>query len=125
VRQSASSPLAADTHGRFDVVAAFHVLHATPGTLPLKASALAATVLPALARGPDSALVGATVIGPSIPEGGPVAWLSRLAGARWVEIDDADGLRRGLAPYFDEVEVEVVGALALFVARGPKSQHIA
>jgi hypothetical protein len=127
LNQTPLVPLPASVRGRFDAVAAFHVLQALPGTFPTKASALAAGVLPALAPGPDSALFGATVLGAGVshnPLGSVLLWLGYHVAAMHNVNDTSDALRAGLAPYFDEVEVEVVGAVALFVCRGPRSQHL-
>jgi hypothetical protein len=120
-------PLPDNLRGRFDSVSLFYVLHCLGSTFPVKASHVAATLLPALVPGPDSTLYGATILGRGVPHN----WIGKLLmsfynskGIFGNVHDDLEGLRRGLTPYFDEVEIEVVGCVAIFVCRGPKSQTL-
>jgi hypothetical protein len=120
-------PLPASVRGQFDTISAFNIFQKLDGRFPLKASHLAATLLPALVPGPDSTLYGTTILGRGVSH----SWIGRLV-LRWLNShgifgnfdDSADSLRAGLAPYFDEVEIEVVGRMALFVCRGPRSQNL-
>lgn len=124
---SALRPLPAELHGKFDTVSLFYVLHCLPGSFPTKASHVAATLLPALAPGPDSTLYGATILGAGVTHnmfGRFLMWLYNRKGIFGNYEDKVDLLRAGLEPYFDEVEIEVVGAVAIFVCRGPKSQRL-
>jgi hypothetical protein len=120
-------PLPDNLRGRFDSISLFYVFHCLAGTFPIKASHIAATLLPALVPGPDSTLYGATILGYSVPHN----WFGRLLISFYTSKgifgnaqDDEEGLRQGLTPYFDEVEIEVVGRVAIFVCRGPKSQTL-
>jgi hypothetical protein len=124
---SVLAPLPSALRGAYDSVALFGVLHTIAGTFPTKASHVAATVLPALAPGPDSAFYGATVLGAGVRHnvfGRALLWALNYTGMMSNYQDSVEGLRAGLRPYFEEVEIEVVGATALFVCRGPKSQRI-
>lgn len=124
---SVLAPLPAELHGAFDSLSLFYVLHCLPGSFPTKASHVAATLLPALAPGPDATLYGATILGTGVQHNWFGRLLMRAYNRRGIfgnADDGVEGLRAGLAPYFDEVEIEVVGTVAIFVCRGPRTQHL-
>lgn len=104
---------------RFDSAALNYVLHCLRGPMSRKAAAIrnVAAVLE-----PDGVLFGATVLGtPTLH-----SWLSRRAlrennrtGIFDNLSDTEDGLREILSDAFAVVEVEVVGAVAIFSAAKP------
>jgi SAM-dependent methyltransferase len=116
-------PLPVD--GPFDSAALNLVIHCLPGPLSRKATAVA-NVAAVLA--PTGVLFGASVLGTS----GPQTWLSRrvLKAFNWRgafdNLDDTEeGLREILAASFDHVELETVGAAAIFAATSPRRVGIA
>lgn len=110
-------PLADDR--RFDSAALNYVLHCLPGPMSRKAAAIrnVAAVLE-----PDGVLFGATVLG--TPE--LHTWLSGVVlrgtnrrGSFDNLSDTEDGLREILTDAFAAVDIEVVGAVAIFSATKP------
>lgn len=106
--------------GPFQSAALHLVIHCLPGPLERKAAAIAnvAAVLV-----PTGVLFGASVLGSA----GPQTWLSRrvLAAFNWRgafdNLDDTeDGLRHILGASFEHVELETVGAVAIFSATNPR-----
>jgi SAM-dependent methyltransferase len=111
-------PLPVD--GRFNSAALHGVIHCLPGPLARKATAVT-NVAAVLA--PDGVLFGMSVLGSS----GPQTWLSRrmLAsvnrrGAFDNLGDTEEGLKEILAASFEQVELETVGSVAIFVATNPR-----
>jgi SAM-dependent methyltransferase len=113
-------PLPVD--GPFDSAALHLVIHCLPGPLSRKAVAVehVAAVL-----APGGVLFGASVLGTY----GPQTWLSRRVLAAFNRrgafdnLDDTeDGLRAILAASFEHVEIETVGAIAIFAARNPRQR---
>ena len=112
-------PLPVD--GPFDSAALHLVIHCLPGPLARKAAAVA-NVAAVLA--PTGVLFGASVLGTS----GRQTWLSRRVLAAFNRrgafdnLDDTEqGLRAILTPSFEHVELETVGAIAIFAARNPRT----
>jgi SAM-dependent methyltransferase len=106
--------------GPFNSAALHLVIHCLPGPLARKALAVAnvAAVLE-----PEGVLFGASVLGTS----GPHTWLSRRVlsafnrrGAFDNLGDTEDGLRQILTASFKRVELETVGAVAIFAATKPR-----
>jgi SAM-dependent methyltransferase len=112
-------PLPVD--GPFDSAALHLVIHCLPGPLARKAAAVA-NVAAVLA--PTGMLFGASVLG----RAGPQTWLSRRVldafnrrGA-FDNLDDTEeGLGEILAASFEHVELETVGAVAIFAATNPRT----
>jgi hypothetical protein len=103
---------------RFESVAANYLLHCLPGPLASKTATLAATVRPHLE--PDGVLFGSTILGRGGAHTRLGRRLMRVYNAKGIfsnADDDVRGLEHGLASRFQDVEVDVVGAVALFVAR--------
>ena len=106
--------------GPFDSAALSFVLHCLRGPMENKSAAIRhiADVLT-----PDGVLFGGTVLGLSERHTPQARGFLRLAN-RLGDFDNvgdtAEGLRRILDESFEDVEVEVVGSTALFVARGPR-----
>jgi SAM-dependent methyltransferase len=107
--------------GPFDSAALHLVIHCLPGPLPRKAAAVA-NVAAALA--PTGVLFGASVLGIS----GHQTWLSRRVldafnrrGSFDNLSDSEEGLGEILAASFEEVELEIVGSIAIFAATKPRA----
>jgi hypothetical protein len=89
-----------------------------PGSIERKAEKLSANVRPYLE--PGGVLFGSTILGRGVPHTAIGRRLMRIYNAKGIfsnTEDDAPGLTRGLASSLNNVEVEVVGAVALFAAR--------
>lgn len=106
--------------GPFDTAALHLVIHCLPGPMSRKAVAVA-NVAAVLA--PNGTLFGASVVGTS----GSHTWLARryLRVLNWQggfdNLDDTeDGLGKILAASFEQVELEIVGSIAIFAATSPR-----
>ncbi|KAH9934319.1 S-adenosyl-L-methionine dependent methyltransferase [Fomitopsis serialis] len=117
-------PLPDHLHGKFDSVSLFYLLHCLPGSMVDKGPKVFATL--GVALRPDGVLYGATILG----RGPGVAhnWLGRrlmgLYNKKGIfgNADDAlDDLKNALEGRFEDVEVKLVGVVALFEARRPKT----
>jgi SAM-dependent methyltransferase len=118
VRANALDPLPLGNAG-FDSAAANYLLHCLPGPIAAKAAALAANVHPYLE--PGGVLFGSTILGRGVPHTRIGRRLMRVYNAKGIfsnAEDDERGLERGLASAFADVEIEIVGAVALFAGRG-------
>ena len=118
VEANVLKPLPVD--GPFDSAALNLVIHCLPGPLTRKQTAVA-NVAAVLA--PTGVLFGASVLGSS----GSHTWLSRRVLAAFNRRgafdnlhDTEQGLRDILVASFEEVELEVVGTIAIFVATTPR-----
>jgi SAM-dependent methyltransferase len=103
---------------RFDSAAANYLLHCLPGPIESKAAALAANVRPYLE--PGGVLFGATILGQGVTHTRIGRRLMKIYNAKGIfsnSDDDEPGLKRGLASRLTDVEIQVVGAVALFAAR--------
>jgi len=107
--------------GPFDSAAMHLVIHCLPGPLSRKAAAVAnlAAVLV-----PTGVLFGASVLGTA----GPDSWLARRVLAAFNRrgafdnLDDTEeGLREILAASFEDVNLEIVGSIAIFAATSPRT----
>ena len=121
VEADVCKPLPID--GPFDSAALAGVLHCLPGPLSRKAGAVA-NVAAVLA--PTGVLFGSSILGTT----GSHTWLSRRA----LEVlnrrgtfdnlgDTQDGLSEILRASFDRVELETIGAMAIFVATNRARTH--
>ena len=106
--------------GPFDSVALNYVFHCLPSSTGCKTAAVAHA---AAVLGDDGVLFGATVLGLS----GDHTLISRpalLANNRrgvFDNLGDSEEAVRGwLAPHFEQVDVEAVGAVAVFSATSPR-----
>jgi SAM-dependent methyltransferase len=106
--------------GPFDSAALHLVIHCLPGPMTRKAAAVehVAAVL-----APDGVLFGASVLGTA----GAQTWLSRRVLAAFNRRgafdnlnDPEDGIREILSASFEDVELETVGAVAIFAASTPR-----
>lgn len=112
-------PLPEDA-GPFDSIGVNYLLHCVPGTWAEKGEAFR-HLADRLSDG--GALFGATILGSGVEHNfggkGLMALYNRL-GIFHNRQDDADGLRAALQRSFDEVDLEVVGTVAVFSARRPR-----
>lgn len=118
VRADVLKPL--PVHGSFNSAALHGVIHCLPGPLARKAAAVT-NVAAVLA--PDGVLFGMSILGLS----GPQTWLSRLVlgtlnrrGTFDNLTDTEEGLKEILGASFEQVELETVGSVAIFVATHPR-----
>ncbi|MDV8057028.1 MULTISPECIES: class I SAM-dependent methyltransferase [unclassified Rhodococcus (in: high G+C Gram-positive bacteria)] len=103
----------------FDSVSINYVLHCLPGDWSTKSVAL--TNLANVLR-PEGVLFGSTVIGVDqkyTALGAALMFAYNRIGAFGNRHDDLPGLRQVLSDRFEQVEVTMVGNVALFVARHP------
>jgi hypothetical protein len=123
LKQDPAAPLPPGARDASDSVSAMYVLHCAPGHARDKAAAIAGALAPALSSADGAVLFGATVLGAGVRLGPPGRLMMRTYRALGVfrnADDDAAGLREGLETAFDEVQVDVVGAVAMFMCKRPK-----
>ena len=103
---------------RFDSIGANFLFHCLPGELEGKAATVASNLRPYLASG--GVLFGSTILGRGVSHNLLGRRLMRLYNRKRIFSnleDDQRGLERGLASELTDVEIEVVGAVALFAGR--------
>jgi hypothetical protein len=103
---------------RFDSIGANYLFHCLPGGLESKAATVASSLCPYLAS--DGVLFGSTILGRGVRHNLLGRRLMRLYNRKGIFSnleDDQRGLEEGLASQLNDVEVEVVGAVALFAGR--------
>lgn len=103
---------------RFDSIGANFLLHCLPGDLEWKAATVASNLRPYLASG--GVLFGSTILGRGIAHNLLGRRLMRLYNRKGIfsnAEDDQRGLEQGLGSELTDVEIDVVGAVALFAAR--------
>jgi SAM-dependent methyltransferase len=106
--------------GRFDSIAMSAVLHCLPGPMAAKGKAIrnAASVLD-----PEGVLFGCTVLGIGESHTAPARAFLRAANRQggFDNLGDSvDGLEAILSSAFADLEIDVIGSLALFTARSPR-----
>lgn len=107
---------------KFDSIGINYVAHCLPGTWQEKGKAFSnlADLLD-----DDGYLFGSTILGDGVEHNlagtGLMKLYNRLGIFHNVD-DDLDGLRQALTRAFDDVEVDLVGTVAVFNARGPRRQ---
>ena len=114
-------PLAQDVRGKYHSVALYYLFHCLPGSFPQKATDVFAAVIPALA--PHAVLFGATILGQGVAHnwfGSRLMGFYNTKGIFGNTGDSEEGLKEALGDAFEEWEVTVVGAVALFEARRPR-----
>ncbi|KAH9834887.1 S-adenosyl-L-methionine dependent methyltransferase [Rhodofomes roseus] len=123
VQHNVFQPLPESLRGRFDSVSLFYLLHCLPGRMEDKGPKVLANLADALR--PDGVLYGATILGrgPGVSHnwfGRRLMGLYNKKGIFGNADDTLDELKRALEGCFEEVEVKLVGVVALFEARRPK-----
>ncbi len=102
----------------FDSIGANFLFHCLPGGLEGKAATVASNLRPYLA--PGGSLFGSTILGRGVSHNFLGRRLMRLYNRKRIFSnleDDQRGLEQGLASELTDVQIEVVGAVALFAAR--------
>jgi len=105
-----------DAH--FDSIGANFLFHCLPGGLEGKAATVASNLRPYLASG--GVLFGSTILGRGVSHNLFGRRLLRLYNRKRIFSnleDDQRGLEQGLASELTDVQIEVVGAVALFAGR--------
>ncbi|KAM5536901.1 hypothetical protein V8D89_009448 [Ganoderma adspersum] len=118
-------PLSQDVRAKYDSVALYYLFHCLPGSFPQKGTDAFANITPALA--PHGVVHGATVLGTGVGHnwfGSQLMGFYNKNGIFGNTGDTEEGLREALAEVFEEWEVTVVGAVALFEARKPRSAKV-
>jgi hypothetical protein len=103
---------------RFDSIGANFLFHCLPGGLEAKAATVASNLRPYLT--PGGFLFGSTILGRGVSHNFLGRRLMRLYNRKRIFSnleDDQRGLEQGLASELSDVEIEVVGAVALFAGR--------
>ena len=103
---------------RFDSIGANFLFHCLPGELEWKATTVASNLRPYLASG--GVLFGSTILGRGVAHNLLGRRLMRLYNRKGIFSnleDDERGLEQGLASELTDIEIEVVGAVALFAGR--------
>ena len=103
---------------RFDSIGANFLFHCLPGRLEEKAATVVSNLRPYAESG--GVLFGSTILGRGVSHNLLGRRLMRLYNRKRIFSnleDDQQGLERGLASELTEVEIEVVGAVALFAGR--------
>jgi len=109
---------------KFDSIAMFNVLHCLPGKFPEKAESVARNLADGLTE--NGVFYGCTVL--SVGRMGKEPLHHNLFGRMLMGLynkrgifenrrDEEEGLRKGLEGVFEEVEINVVGMIAMFVCK--------
>jgi ubiquinone/menaquinone biosynthesis C-methylase UbiE len=118
-RADVLAPIRLDA-ARFDSLCANYVLHCLPGGMAAKERAIGH--LAALLN-PGRTLFGATLLHEGVPRSGLARVLMRLFNATGTlsnRGDSVEGLREALEKHLDQVQIEIVGCVALFSGRAPQ-----
>ena len=105
-----------DSH--FDSIGANFLFHCLPGELEWKTTTVASNLRPYLDSG--GVLFGSTILGRGVTHNLLGRRLMRIYNRKGIFsniADDREGLQQGLASALTDVEIEVVGAVALFAGR--------
>ena len=119
VRHDVMTPLPARRVGSFDAISLFYLLHCLPGTMSDKARVFAH--LKRHLR-PGGVLYGATILGDEAGHnrfGRGLMAIYNRKGIFGNRHDTRLGLEQALRRHFGEVDVRIVGKVALFEARRP------
>lgn len=103
---------------RFDSIGANFLFHCLPGGLEWKAATVASNLCPYLTSG--GILFGSTILGRGVAHNLLGRRLLRLYNRKRIFSnleDDQRGLEQGLASELTDVEIELVGSVALFAGR--------
>lgn len=109
---------------RFHSIGLNYVLHCLPGEMSQKANVIAH--LSALLT-QEGVLFGSTILGKGVPHNALARYLLNLYNTKRIfsnRQDDLVSLRAVLDRYFESVEIQVVGAVALFKAKGVRRRNI-
>ncbi|KZT66435.1 S-adenosyl-L-methionine dependent methyltransferase [Daedalea quercina L-15889] len=112
-----------DLHGRFDAVSLMYVLHCLPGRMNEKGPKVFANLSAALK--PDAVLYGSTILGrgPEVSHNWFGKWLMGLYNRKGIfdnTEDTLDDLKQVLRVHFEDVDIKMVGVVAIFEVRRPR-----
>jgi hypothetical protein len=119
IRANVLDPLELGDVG-FDSVGANYLFHCLPGGLESKAATVVSNLRPYIA--PRGVFFGSTILGRGVAHNLLGRGLIRLYNRKGIFSnveDDRRGLELGLASQLTDVEIDVVGAVALFSGRSP------
>lgn len=105
----------------FGSIGVNYLIHCLPGTMEHKAQAFEHL---GLALSDHGVLFGSTILEQGVPRNALARRLMSAYNAQGVfsnEGDDLEGLRAALELAFEQVRIELIGCVALFEARGPRS----
>ena len=103
---------------RFDSIGANYLFHCLPGELEWKARTVASNLRPYLVSG--GVFFGSTILGRGVEQNLLGHRLMRLYNRKGIfsnPEDDRQGLEQGLASQLIDLDIEIVGAVALFSGR--------
>ncbi len=103
---------------RFDSIGANYLFHCLPGELEWKARTVASNLRPYLASG--GVFFGSTILGRGVEHNLLGRRLMHLYNGKGIFSnleDDQQGLEQGLASQLTDLDIEIVGAVALFSGR--------
>lgn len=113
-----------ENRGKFDSISLFYVFHCLPGSFPTKAENVAKNMASGLTEG--GVLYGSTILVKGREQeahnwfGQKLMNVYNSKGVFGNLNDEEQGLREGLEAVFEEVEIDVVGMVAMFVCKRPK-----
>jgi len=116
------TPLPAEMKEKHDAVSLFYLLHCLPGRMSDKAPRVFGHLKEGLK--PGGTLYGSTVLGEGVKHNIVGKMMMKYLNSKdmWSNYQDGEsGLKNALERHFDDVEVQVVGAVALFKGNKPFS----
>jgi ubiquinone/menaquinone biosynthesis C-methylase UbiE len=115
-------PEDSEMRGKFDSISMYYLLHCLPGQFPSKAEAVARSMAGGLKK--DGVLFGCTVLARTNIEHNLIGrYLISTYNEKEIfgnAEDYGDGLKKGLEAVFEEVTVEIIGLVGVFICRKPK-----
>ncbi|MDH3000013.1 SAM-dependent methyltransferase [Chelonobacter oris] len=120
IQQDIFKPFPQRMENHFDSISLFYVLHCLPGTMTDKKAAIG-NIVPVLKN--DGVLYGATILGNGVTHNAFGSKLMKIYNKKGIfnnYHDMMDGLESVLASFFEQVEIRLEGAVAIFRARGKK-----
>lgn len=113
-------PFPAEWQQQFDSVSLFYLLHCLPGTMTDKQVVIKHA---AMALKPDGQLSGATILGKGVSHNALGRKLMAVYNKKGIfsnQLDCENTLHEALSTCFTDVEINVVGTVALFRASSPR-----
>lgn len=119
VRHDVMTPLPGRVGRNLDSISLFYLLHCLPGTMADKSQAFGHLKWH---LAPDGVLYGATILGDEAAHNGFGRKLMAVYNRKGIfgnRNDTRDALERALRQHFAQVDIRIVGTVALFEARRP------
>nr|WP_023651665.1 class I SAM-dependent methyltransferase [Erwinia piriflorinigrans]CCG55408.1 putative protein ybcY [Erwinia piriflorinigrans CFBP 5888] len=114
------SPLPETENGKYDAVSMYYLLHCLQGNMQEKASAIEHASQALTDKG---TLHGATILGSGVEHNAFGRYLMKLYNKKGIfsnNFDSLDGLKNVLCRYFEQVNIQQHGVVAVFTATGKK-----